>query len=128
MQRLLDLRRPFAVLLVALLHFVPDDREAAELVRVLREALPPGGYLVLAHAMHADLASSASSGIQAVYQHTLNPMRPRTAAQIAAFVDGLELVPPSLVYVPLWRPESDVDLLLDQPQRSSNLGAVGRQA
>jgi hypothetical protein len=39
-------------------------------------------------------------------------------------MEGLELVPPGLVYLPLWRPDVDDDLL-DQPERSANYGGVG---
>ncbi|MFD0330842.1 SAM-dependent methyltransferase [Streptacidiphilus monticola] len=48
-QQALDLSRPVALLLVAVLHFVPDQDGAQEAVRDLREALAPGSLLVLSH-------------------------------------------------------------------------------
>jgi hypothetical protein len=32
-----------------------------------------------------------------------------------------------LAFLPLWRPETDHDLLLDQPERSANYAGVGRK-
>jgi hypothetical protein len=38
------------VFLVAVLHFIPDTGQAAEIVATLRDALAPGSYLVICHA------------------------------------------------------------------------------
>ncbi len=48
-RRLLDLRRPIGLLLVAVLHFIPDDDEALGAVRDLTAALPAGSYMVISH-------------------------------------------------------------------------------
>ena len=49
-QLLLDFTRPVALLLVAVLHFVADAENPEQLVATLRDALPPGSYLVVSHA------------------------------------------------------------------------------
>jgi len=54
-----------------------------------------------------------------------NPVR--TREQIADLFEGLDLVEPGLVYIPLWRPESEDDLLFDQPARSNGYVGVGRK-
>ncbi|MDQ1250657.1 MAG: hypothetical protein QG597_5036, partial [Actinomycetota bacterium] len=46
----LDFTRPIAVLLVAVLHFVPDDEDPRGILASLHDALPRGSYLVLSHA------------------------------------------------------------------------------
>jgi hypothetical protein len=51
----------------------------------------------------------------------------RSRAEIQAFFQGLELVDPGLVHVPLWRPEGPEDLFVDTPGRSVNFAAVGRK-
>ena len=48
-------------------------------------------------------------------------------AQIQQLIAPLELVEPGLVYVPVWRPEGPDDVLLEEPQRSAGLAAVGRK-
>jgi hypothetical protein len=44
-----DLNRPVALLLIAIMHFVPDQDEPYEIVRSLLDALPSGSYLALSH-------------------------------------------------------------------------------
>src|SRR5262245_49226429 len=48
--RTLDFTRPVAVLLIAVLHFIPDAGDPAGIVRRLMAATPPGSYLVISHA------------------------------------------------------------------------------
>jgi hypothetical protein len=123
----LDWDRPIAVLAMALLHFVPDDDEAASIVRVVRDALTPGSYLALTHAT-ADAADKARAAEgERLYSRTSAQLHFRTRDQVSRLLDGFDLVEPGLVFLPAWRPETDHDLLLDQPQRSANYAAVGRK-
>lgn len=112
--RLIDFERPLAVLFLAVLHFLPDDDRAREVVRTFRDALPSGSYLTLSHAT-TWITHSASAG------------KSREPAEITAFFAGLELVEPGVVYTPLWHPESADDLLVAQPERSITMGGVGRK-
>lgn len=48
-RQLLDLRRPCAVLLVAILHLIVDDADMYNIVMALRQALSPGSYIVISH-------------------------------------------------------------------------------
>jgi len=126
-QQHLNWTQPIGVLLLALLHFVPDDAQAAHIVRVLREAMPSGSYLVITHAMDESFDESGRQGVEQVYQRSTSPFHFRTREQVAQLFDGFELVEPGLVYMPQWRPESEDDLFLDQPARSSGYAAVGRK-
>jgi hypothetical protein len=49
LRHLLDLSRPVALLLVAVLHFLPDGGDPAGLVAELRDALAPGSHIVISH-------------------------------------------------------------------------------
>jgi hypothetical protein len=126
-QQRLDWLRPMGVLLLALLHFVPDDAEAAHIVRTLREAMPSGSYLVITHATTEQIDESGRQRVEQLYQQATSPFHFRTRDQIAQFFEGLELVEPGLVYLPQWRPEGEDDLLVDQPARSNGYVAVGRK-
>jgi hypothetical protein len=126
-QRLLDLDRPLAILLVAVLHFLPDTAEAQRLVAALRERMASGSYLVISHASIEGLGREQRGRAEAEYARSGNPMTMRTRDEIAAFFEGLELVEPGLVPVPLWRPEGPDDLLLDEPGRSNGFVGVGRK-
>jgi hypothetical protein len=123
---LIDLNQPVGVLLVAVLHFVPDERVAMDIVRSLRDAMPSGSYVVITHAT-TEKVGPGRQKIEELYQGTTSPFHFRTRDQVAGFFDGLQMVEPGLVYLPLWRPESDDDLLLDEPDRTSGYAGVGRK-
>jgi len=126
-RRLLDLDRPIGVLLLTLLHFVPDDREAYGLVATLRAALPPGSYLALSHANYEAVPAAILAQCEQLYAGTSNPARARTRPAIARFFEGLELAEPGLVYAPRWHPDDPDDPFLDQPGRSLSLVGIARK-
>lgn len=126
-RRVLDLDRPLAVLLVAVLHFVTDDRAAARAVAALRARLAPGGYLVIAHGTDEGLPPDLLAQGQQIYTQAASPFKARSRAQVARFFRGLELVEPGVVYVPRWRPDGPDERFFDQPERSRNLAGVGRK-
>lgn len=123
---LLRLNRPVGVLCLMLLHFVPDDAVALHMVRALRGAMAPGSYLVVSHATSDKMPDEARLQMSRLYAGTSSPIVARSSAQIAEYFDGLQLVPPGLVYLPSWRPEDADELLLDEPERSISLGGVAR--
>ena len=125
--RLLDSDRPTAVLLNSVLLFLTDDEEAYRVVRTLRDALAPGSYIGLSHAAAESASREEVEDSVKLYAASGNPMKLRSRVEIEKFFDGLDLVEPGLVYLPLWRPESPDDLYLDQPRLSGNLGGVGRK-
>jgi len=124
---LLDFERPVAVLLLAFLHLLPDDDEARRVVAAFVAALPPGGYLAIAHATVEGASPAQIAQIERLYAGTTTPATFRPRAAIAAFFAGLELVEPGLVPAPLWHPEAADDVLLDAPARSLNLVGLGRK-
>jgi SAM-dependent methyltransferase len=120
---LLDLDRPLAVLMVAVLHFVPDADEPAGVVARYRAALAPGSYFVLGHAARDDAPPGQETARQ-VYDRTGTSVTPRSRAQVAGLLAGLDLVEPGLVHTPLWRPESPTDPV--GLERLAGYAAVGR--
>ncbi|MCP3799294.1 SAM-dependent methyltransferase [Allokutzneria sp. A3M-2-11 16] len=106
---LLDLDQPLAVLMVAVLHFVPDAEDPWAVVAGYLDRLVPGSHLVLSHGTNDDFSDEENSGfetVRQVYQRTSSPIVVRTEAEVAAFFTGLELVPPGLVRLSDWRPDS----------------------
>jgi SAM-dependent methyltransferase len=106
-QQLLDFSKPIGLLLVASLHFVPDDDEVQNIMAELRDALAPGSYLVLTHAS-ADGVPDVVARVVEVYKKTSAPGTPRTRDQVLGLFGDFSLVDPGLVWVPLWRPEHPV--------------------
>ncbi|MEW9553066.1 SAM-dependent methyltransferase [Nonomuraea sp. NPDC050783] len=122
----LDLSRPYAVLLVAVLHFVPDDAEAGRIVARLRERLVPGGHLVLSHLYAGNATEDDVRAGRQVYANTPSGgLARRDHEQIAAFFDGLELVGPGVVPVADWTPDGKPDGSYDYV-KSGILAGVGR--
>ncbi|MFD7013427.1 SAM-dependent methyltransferase [Streptomyces sp. NPDC059161] len=126
--QLLDLSRPVALLLVAVLHFVEDQDDPYAAVAELREALAPGSLLVLTHASYEGipLSEEEAGGTVGVYRDIKNPLVMRDREEIAGFFDGYELVEPGLVSMPLWRPENEPDQ--EDPYAFSGFAGVGRKA
>src|SRR5579875_2063766 len=114
---LLDFGRPLGVLLLSLLHFIPDDATADGLVRALRARMAPGSYLALTHTTYEGTPRRAIEQLEALYAQSAGVVKPRPRAQVAAFFAGCALVAPGVVYTPLWRPEDPHDILLEQPER-----------
>jgi O-methyltransferase involved in polyketide biosynthesis len=132
-RKLLDFDQPIALLMVALLHFLPDDDVAHRAVSTLVDALPPGSYLAISHGTTEGLQLSSAmedavTHNQEVYRkQTATPLHLRSQAEIARFFTSAELVEPGLVPVLLWRPAPDDPTdFADNPAMSGVLAAVGR--
>ncbi|MCO5968116.1 SAM-dependent methyltransferase [Actinoallomurus soli] len=104
----LDLGRPVALTLIAILQFFVDEDEALTVVRSLIEPLAPGSVLALSVVPTADEASPLADGVNA-YRSQGIPMKMRTRAEIERFFEGLELVDPGVVKVTEWHPDEPAD-------------------
>jgi S-adenosyl methyltransferase len=124
-KRLLDLTQPIGVLMVAMLHFVPDEAEPANIVAQYRKMMAPGSHLVVSHATHEGQPDQAGPHI-ALYQRTATPMRMRSRVEVEALLEGFDLVSPGVVFLPLWRPDSPADVD-DHPERFTGYAVVGRR-
>ncbi|MDO0924739.1 SAM-dependent methyltransferase [Streptomyces sp. TG1A-8] len=117
--RTLDLDRPVAVMMLGILNFVLDTDEARDVVRRLMAAVPSGSHLVLTHPTF-DAEVGGEGNVAAMEFWNANATPPITArghAEIAAFLDGLDLVEPGLVPCSQWRAE-------DSPAAVPQFGAV----
>lgn len=98
---LFDLRRPVAVILIAVLHFVADSDDPAGLVRRLLDRLPPGSHVVITHVSDGGVPGDPRiERSREFYQGGLH-FRPRAAVE--GLFAGLELVEPGVVGVGDWR-------------------------
>ncbi len=105
-RRTLDFDRPVAVMMLGILNFVLDDDEARRIVATLVEAIPAGSYVVITHPT-VELGGEMNVPAMEFYNKRARPrIRARDRAEIAAFVDGLELIVPGLISAPLWRADA----------------------
>ncbi|MGH3260889.1 MAG: SAM-dependent methyltransferase [Trebonia sp.] len=110
----LDFSKPVAVLLIAVLHFIPDSDDPYRIVATLMDAVPPGSWLAIAHG-----ASDAGADDMPEAERRYNARAParfhaRDRAQVGRFFDGLELTGPGLVNLSRW------------PQRAAGDGSTHR--
>ncbi|MDX6353947.1 MAG: hypothetical protein QOF98_850 [Streptomyces sp.] len=105
-RRLLDLDRPIGLMLIAVVHFLPDEEHPAEVIATLRDALAPGSVMAITHATTENGAADGQRAVQQVYRRTSTPLLMRSTAELEPFFNGFELVEPGIVSLPYWRPES----------------------
>jgi hypothetical protein len=124
-QSVLDFSRPIALMLVAVVHFILDEEKPAELIATLVDALPSGSYVVASHITMEHNPAGLAAG-QRAYRAAGVSAQARDSGQFAdlAFA-GLELVPPGVVLVSEWRPDSDEPR--PKPAEVSFYGGVARK-
>jgi hypothetical protein len=109
--RTLDFSQPVAVMMLLVLHFIPDEDGPHEIAARLMDAMPAGSYLAVSDATR-DIDTDRVLSATAVYNARTGPVRstPRSRAQIAGYFAGLDLVEPGLVPVSQWRTSGPVPL------------------
>ena len=101
--RTLDLARPTAILLLAVLHFLPEADDPAGIVATLAAGLAPGSFVAITH-LTSDFAPAAvASGVAAYNEAVPRTITARSHAQVTALLGGLPLIPPGVVPVSEWR-------------------------
>jgi trans-aconitate methyltransferase len=123
----LDFSQPVAVMLLAILHAIPDDDDPWGIIGRILAAVPPGSFLVVSHPA-SDLRSTVFDVAELTKR--LNEgmgtrMRARSREEVARFFTGLELLPPGIVPTPQWRPDPGQDLPEDNT--NSAYAAAGRK-
>ena len=112
-RRLIDFSRPVAVLLLAVLHLIPDEADPAGSVARLREAVAPGSYLLISHAdvsrAHAVGTERRSETARELVDanQALVTVPARARDEINAFFGDWTLVEPGLTDIWAWRQEDD---------------------
>jgi S-adenosyl methyltransferase len=103
----LDFARPVGIMLLAILHYIPDLANARRIVAELLAAVPAGSFLVVSHAGTDLLPEEVVA-----FEKSLNTHLPverhhvaRPRGVVAGFFDGIDLVDPGVVRVSDWRPD-----------------------
>jgi SAM-dependent methyltransferase len=121
---ILDFGRPVAIMLVAILHYIPDLAQARQVVARLLDGVPPGSFLAISHA-----GSDLFPDEIAAFEKSLNECLPgdrhvaRPYDEVERFFDGTELLTPGVVRVSEWRPRSAEEAGLE----TILWGGVGRR-
>lgn len=110
----LNLKEPVALLLIAVLHFLPDTEQAYAVVKTLVDALPTGSFLAASHATNDLLPPETAHSLATENIPGRGTFTARTRPQFHRFFDNLELQPPGIEVVSRWRPDSQDTPFPDQ--------------
>jgi hypothetical protein len=105
-RRLIDFGAPVGILVTGVLHFVPDADDPFRSLGVLAGAMCSGSYLAISHitdeTVRETRPSDNRSGME-VFAKSNAPMHCRSRADIARFLDGLDVHDPGIVCISEWR-------------------------
>src|SRR5262249_43426438 len=107
--RTLDFSRPVAIVLLAILHLIPDEDDPHAIVAPLMAAVPPGSYLMPslpAGDMRTAKVAEMARRVNARIGKTRGTMRSR--AEVTRFFDGLDLVEPGVQQPQWWHPAGPI--------------------
>jgi hypothetical protein len=122
----LDLSRPAALMLVAVVHFLPDQAEASAIVHTLLEALPSGSYLTMTCATKEFLTPELAANWDESLRTGRSDVYPRERAEFGEFFAGLDVLDPGVAAISEWRPDPDATEH-PTPLEAAMFGAVGRK-
>ena len=112
-QRLINLAEPTAVILAMVLHFF-DAAAARDIVATLARAVAPGSYVVFSVG-----SGDERTGDALTREYRAGTLHNHSLAQMAAFVEDLELIPPGVTDAMAWMPG-----LPSQPRRPQSGGHI----
>jgi|SRR4051812_4235416 hypothetical protein len=104
----IDFDRPVGILLVSVLHFVPDSDGPADIVAGYAAAAAPGSHVVISHATD-DGMTEAGSEVVRLYNESSRSVITRRGEDVTRLLGTLAPVEPGVVQLPRWRPETSDD-------------------
>ncbi|MEV6346486.1 SAM-dependent methyltransferase [Actinoplanes sp. NPDC051851] len=113
LRSVLDVSRPVAVMLIAVVHFVHGAGSAKPLVDALLEPLAPGSFVALTHATTDLMTPENRQNYLTLLESGRLDVWPRPQEEIAALFDGMDLVEPGIVLGTRWRNDAGEDALAD---------------
>ena len=119
--RTIDLGEPVGLMLIAILHCVPDEDDPYRLVKTLADAVPPDSFLAISHPV-VDQVAIAAKAEESLTRSIGQKITFRTGVEVSRFFDGLDLVDPGVVPIQEWRPDSMLDINSPPTAMSGGLG------
>jgi hypothetical protein len=126
---LLDFDQPVGMLVLLMLHFLPDETEPWKLMTRYRDALAPGSHLAITH-ITADNQDMTVTEVGDLIKasRSADLLTERSYEQVLDLFGDFELVEPGLVGCPAWRPTGPGDMS-DTPETNTVIyGGVARKA
>jgi hypothetical protein len=108
-RRTLDFSEPIAVLLLAILHFIPDADDPYGIVAKLMDAVPAGSFLVICHAPSDIYPDQVAEMTRRYNASGAAKMRARSREEVTQFFAGLEVIDPGVVPLAEWLRPGEAD-------------------
>jgi hypothetical protein len=106
---LIDFTRPVAILMMYVLHLIPDEDGPHAIVAAYREAAAPCSYLAVLHASN-DARPDFMAKISAIHERANSPFVPRSRYEIEEFFVAFTFEPLGVVHIwPYPTPTAGVD-------------------
>jgi hypothetical protein len=134
----IDMDKPTALLVIAVLHVQQRDADGVDIahraIARYRELLPSGSYLAISHGtddgVPDDIAEQLAE-LKRMYDASSSPVVWRPRDEIHQFFGDFELLPPGMSWSPSWHPEetgpNSPVIEFDQPNQAVIWGGVGRK-
>ncbi len=106
----IDLAQPVAIMLVAVLHHIPDSDDPQRIVARLREASAAGSYLVLSHPAKDIQADKVAEVSRRYNASVATGQTRRTRDEVTSFFGDWEILEPGVTQTVLWRPDGPTGL------------------
>jgi len=110
----LDYSMPAAVTLFGILHFFSDADDPRGLISKILAPLAPGSYLAISHLASDVNTDEMSETFKQLSARMAENVTLRSHDEVAALLDGLELVEPGVVQAAQWRPDPGAAVLTSQ--------------
>jgi hypothetical protein len=104
--RTLDFSQPVALMMLGIVGNLPDASRPESIIRQLMSPLPAGSYLALSDGVNT--SATFTEAVRHYNESSANTYHPRSPEQLTGFFDGLDLVPPGVVELNHWRPETSL--------------------
>jgi hypothetical protein len=97
----IDFSEPVGLLMVAIFHFISDEKKPLDILEKYRSVLAAGSYLALSH-LTADQMPAESAAVVEAMRNSRDPMFFRSYPEVVSMFAGFELVPPGVVAASHW--------------------------
>ena len=105
----LDFRKPVAVIMLGVLHYLHDEEQVAAIIAGFSAAVPAGSHLAISH-LASDIEPQVMAGfVAALAENGVPRSALRSREQVAGLFAGLDLLDPGVVPVSRWRPDTDAE-------------------
>lgn len=118
---LLDFDQPIAILMLALVHFIPDGDDPLGILAHYRKAVVPGSHLIMS-SVTSDHYPDEMERFADLYRASGTPLVPRSTTEFDALFAGWQIIDPGIVSLRAWQPSEDDAPIRDPNGHADSLG------